>query len=80
MSEGVAKKSRPLAFLFIGLIDFLMPEKTQTYRIHLIHPIPGPSKASGAVEKIDCSSNTREVFCALCSKSIFPHAWPTTAA
>jgi hypothetical protein len=29
MSEGVAAKSRPLALLLMGLIDFPMPQKTQ---------------------------------------------------
>src|SRR2546428_131246 len=31
MSEGVAAKSRPLAFPLIGLIDFLMPQKTHAW-------------------------------------------------
>ena len=39
---------------------------------------PGPT--SGAVEKIDCRSNTRAVFGPLASKINFLHAWTTTSS
>ena len=64
--RGRGRRVAPSAFATHRIDRFPYASKNSSY----CHR-SGPSKASGAIEKIDCSSNTRELFCVLCLKIDF---------